>query len=200
MISGTTSFFFKGIHQPDEAYSLAVNGHNTMQLNYCRMQYPDAKINTYDSIEECLDAVVNGKDSGTIINSHRTQFVTSNSKYDSLSYVQLNSESPMCFGVNEDETELLIILNRGIRMLGSSYGIDHSYKYMEKFVTYSITDFVRDDVDKQKVTISLGYTCDNSRYEKMIGKADKALYFAKDNGKDCAAACDKNGNIDKIKT
>lgn len=146
VISGTDSFFFKGTYQPDEVHSLAVNKHNAMELNSCKMHYPNAKINTYDSTEECLDAVINGKDNGTIINSYRTQLVTGNSKYDSLSYVQLDSEAPRCFGVNEDETELLIILNRGIRMIGTSYGIDHSYKYMENFVTYSITDFVRDNV------------------------------------------------------
>jgi len=44
----------------------------------------------------------------------------------------------------------------------------------------------RDDIEKNVVTVSLGYTTDNSRYEKMIGKADKALYFAKRKGKDCA--------------
>lgn len=49
-------------------------------------------------------------------------------------------------------------------------------------------NIVRDDLDKRKVTISLGYTSDNSRYEKMIGKADKALYMAKSRGKDCSVA------------
>lgn len=41
----------------------------------------------------------------------------------------------------------------------------------------------RDDVETGYVTISLGYTDDNKRYEKMIDKADEAMYRAKNSGK-----------------
>ena len=34
-------------------------------------------------------------------------------------------------------------------------------------------------------TASVGYTCDNRRYEKMIELADQAMYVAKKQGKDC---------------
>lgn len=40
------------------------------------------------------------------------------------------------------------------------------------------------------VTISLGYTSDNSRYEKMIDKADMAMYQAKAEGKKRAVCYD----------
>ena len=41
----------------------------------------------------------------------------------------------------------------------------------------------RDDVKTGVVTISLGYTTDNSQHEKMIDKADTAMYHAKSKGK-----------------
>ena len=41
----------------------------------------------------------------------------------------------------------------------------------------------RDDMDPGIVTISLGYTTQNKRYEKMIDKADTAMYAAKKLGK-----------------
>ena len=44
----------------------------------------------------------------------------------------------------------------------------------------------RDDLPTKAVTVSLGYTTDNSRYEKMIDKADEAMYQAKDRGKNRA--------------
>lgn len=44
----------------------------------------------------------------------------------------------------------------------------------------------RDDLETGAVTVSLGYTSDNSHYEKMIDKADHALYQAKKNGKNQA--------------
>lgn len=44
----------------------------------------------------------------------------------------------------------------------------------------------RGDLPIGIVTISLGYTTDNSRYEKMIDKADTAMYKAKNDGKNRA--------------
>ncbi len=50
----------------------------------------------------------------------------------------------------------------------------------------------RGDVDIPIVTISLGYTCENQRYEKMIDKADEAMYFAKGSGKDKVSCYEKD--------
>jgi len=44
----------------------------------------------------------------------------------------------------------------------------------------------REDSPVGVVTVSVGYTTDNSRYEKMIDKADKAMYWAKEHGKNQA--------------
>ncbi|MCR5388161.1 MAG: GGDEF domain-containing protein [Lachnospiraceae bacterium] len=44
----------------------------------------------------------------------------------------------------------------------------------------------RSDVDFPIVTVSVGYTCENQRYEKMIDKADEAMYLAKSTGKNKA--------------
>ena len=51
--------------------------------------------------------------------------------------------------------------------------------------------FYRDDVETGVVTISLGYTSDRSHYEKMVDKADTAMYRAKSNGKN-RAECFEN--------
>jgi len=44
----------------------------------------------------------------------------------------------------------------------------------------------RDDLETGVVTISLGFTSNNKRYEKMIDKADTAMYHAKSEGKNRA--------------
>ena len=49
----------------------------------------------------------------------------------------------------------------------------------------------RDDLETGAVTVSLGYTCDNSQYEKMIDQADHAMYQAKNNGKNQAVCFEK---------
>lgn len=52
-------------------------------------------------------------------------------------------------------------------------------------------DIKRSDMPFGVVTISLGYTTDNSRYEKMIDKADAAMYKAKEYGKNRAVCYEK---------
>lgn len=54
-------------------------------------------------------------------NKIRTQLVIGNTKYKSLSFVQLKSDDSRCFGVNENNTELMLLLNRGLRVIGSSF-------------------------------------------------------------------------------
>lgn len=54
----------------------------------------------------------------------------------------------------------------------------------------------REDTDAGVVTVSLGYTCDNTGYEQMIDKADSAMYRAKNGGKNQAVSfeTEENGN------
>lgn len=50
----------------------------------------------------------------------------------------------------------------------------------------------RDDTEAGVVTISLGYTSDNISYEKMIDKADAAMYKAKASGKNKAVCYEES--------
>lgn len=49
----------------------------------------------------------------------------------------------------------------------------------------------RDDLETGRLTVSLGWTANNKRYEKMIDKADTAMYHAKSTGKN-KAVCFEN--------
>ena len=53
-------------------------------------------------------------------------------------------------------------------------------------------DLKRDDTEAGVVTISLGYTSDNISYEKMIDKADAAMYKAKASGKNKAVCYEES--------
>ena len=81
----------------------------------------------------------------------------------------------------------------GEEMLGISFGDSKTPDEIAQELVTLIYDlqFKRDDVETGVVTISLGYTSDNSHYEKMIDKADNAMYRAKSNGKN-RAVCFEN--------
>lgn len=137
-------FYEKGFH--GEAVSkLAVNAHNAMQIAYTQRTFPDATLIFCDSIQACLDAVLSGEVDGTVINALRTELATDNHRYRDLSYVHLVESDSRCFGLAERNTALLLLLNRGLRLIGNSYGIETSYRHMAGLYTYTIWDFIRDN-------------------------------------------------------
>ena len=81
----------------------------------------------------------------------------------------------------------------GEEMLGISFGGKKTPDEVAQELVSLIYDLQlrRDDMETGVVTVSLGYTSDNSHYEKMIDKADNAMYRAKSNGKN-RAVCFEN--------
>lgn len=73
----------------------------------------------------------------------------------------------------------------GEEVLGISFKTKKSIKEISDEVVELIRslNIKRDDNKTGFVTVSLGYTTDNKRYEKMIDKADAAMYQAKRRGK-----------------
>ncbi len=138
-----TLFYRKNISQADVT-SIAVNKNNSLQIEYSRALYPDTELVYFDNIDDCLKGVAHGKADGTIMDSMRIQYVTSQSKYDSLSYVQLSSGAGKCFGVATGNSGLMSLTNKALGILGSTYGLDCSYKYIDQFYSYSLMDFIRD--------------------------------------------------------
>ncbi|MDD6190292.1 MAG: transporter substrate-binding domain-containing protein [Firmicutes bacterium] len=145
VVQGSESLVFKGTYDSSNVNTIAVNKNNQMQIAYCKKNFPEVKMVYCDSIDECLEKVMKGKADGTIINTLRTELVTGNSKYEKLSFIQLKGDDNRCFGVAENNTALLIILNRGLRTIGSSFGIESSYKYMESFYMHTFWDYLRDN-------------------------------------------------------
>lgn len=146
VVQGSESFVFKGSYDKSKVHTISVNKNNAMQIAYCKKHFPDAQMLDCGSIDECLDAVLKGRADGTIINTLRTELVTSSSKYENLTFIQLQGDDSRCFGTGENNTELLLILNRGLRIIGTSFGIEHSYKYMEGFYTYAFRDLLMNNL------------------------------------------------------
>ena len=73
----------------------------------------------------------------------------------------------------------------GEEILGISFETEKNAKIIAKELVEIIRELniKREDSKTGFVTISIGYTCNNKRYEKMIDKADAAMYKAKQQGK-----------------
>ena len=123
---------------------IAVNQNNLRQYWYTLANYPDAEIVMYDGIEACIDAVNSGEADSTLLSALRVSQLLNGEK--KLNIITLSDSEKLCFGVAARNTALLQILNHGLSILGESYGLNHTYRYLDTVVTYTLTDVIQDHV------------------------------------------------------
>ena len=132
-------------YNDDTLTKIAVNKENLLQISFTMETYPEAEIIMCDTIEECMQAVQNGTANSTLVSALRSSYLIGDAK--KLNTLTLSDDERLCLGVALGNNALLQILNHGMTILGDSYGLNHTYSYMDAFaVKYTITDFVRDNV------------------------------------------------------
>lgn len=146
VISATTEIVYKDEYDPNAAQTFAVNKNNKLQYYFVKDYYPDAEITYYNSIEECLDAVVSGKVNYTALYGLRANDILKNGEYSSLLTFKSNNTEERCFGVEIGNDGLLKIVNRGLNVIGSDYSLNLANKYSEKLYTYGLIDILRDNI------------------------------------------------------
>ena len=135
--------------------TVAINKSNMLQAHYVKKNWTSAKIVFYDSIDECLLAILTGKASCTIINSLRAGTILSNRKYRKILFMPLPAQDERCFGVESGNSDLLRILNRGIYLLGKDFGMSVSMNYANKLYKYTLLEFLSDNLELCFVIIAL---------------------------------------------
>ncbi len=147
VVSAATEIVFKGEYKKEETTHFAVNENNRMQYYYVRTHFPDAQITFYPSVNDCLDAVVEGKEDATTLNGLRANDLLKNTRYESLSLLQLSQSDDRCYGVAMGNEGLLKLLNRGINVLGADYGQNQAYRYADGLYSYSFFDLVQQNLE-----------------------------------------------------
>ena len=145
VISATTELVYSNEYDNDTISSFAVNRNNTIQYYYIGTKYPDAKIISCDSIEECLEAVLSGKAGATTLDGMRAADILKNSRFRSLSHRNISRNDDRCLGVKIGNEELLKLLNRGIAVVGSDYAQNRAYSYTDGLYNYGFTEALRDN-------------------------------------------------------
>ncbi|MBR2280891.1 MAG: response regulator [Ruminococcus sp.] len=146
VISSTTEIVYKGEYNPDAAKTFSVNKNNKMQFYFVKNYYPDAKIIFYNSIEECLNAVVSEKVNYTALGGLRATDLLKNIEYKSLSTRQSTHIEDRSFGVEIGNEGLLKLINRGLSMIGTEYSQNLEYKYSADLYTYGLVDALTDNI------------------------------------------------------
>ncbi len=137
---------YLGEYTEETTKTIAVSKTNNMQRYYIEENFPDAEIKLYDTQDDCLKAVLKGEVGSTTLNALRASAILKDSDYEDLSALLLGSGIDRGFGVAPEATTLLLILNRGLQVIGEDYGNNAAYHYTEGLYKYSFSDFVRDQL------------------------------------------------------
>ena len=152
---------------------IAVNKENLLQTSFTMENYPDAQLVLCDTIDDCMEAVKSGKANSTLVSSLRSNYLVGEEKR--LNSLTLSEDERLCFGVRFGDNALLQIINHGMTILGESYGLNHTYRYMDSFATkYTVTQFVRDHIWAVVVSmlvIAVGAICFFVKREQNQKKA-----------------------------
>lgn len=100
-----------------------------------------------------------------------------------------------------EENNMIFYRYGGEELLGVTFDNAKEASQIAQELVSLISDLniTRKDTQYKVVTVSLGYTSDNHRYEKMIEKADIAMYAAKENGKNQAVCFEAMYDCSKVK-
>lgn len=141
VVSAGMDLVYYGSYDEYTTESIAVNDNNDMQRIYVENQFPDAEIISCNSVEECLSAVLKGKANATLLDSLRIDIVLKNDDYDTLSLLQLKNTDSRCIGVSNGNYALLMLMNRGINVIGHDYAVNASYSYMDELYSVTVHEF-----------------------------------------------------------
>ena len=146
VIASTTAIVYSGEYTESKLSTFALNKNNSMQYYFVKSNFPNAQVTFYDSIEEALDAVIEGKAGCTTLNGMRVNNILKNRKYRELSVMQQSNVDERCFGVHLGHEGLLKLLNRGLNVVGNDQIQDMALRYSEDLYKYDLKDSILDNM------------------------------------------------------
>ena len=142
--STSTELVFSGDFSDATTAKFAVNENNRMQQYFVLTNFPEAKVVPMPSVNDCLDAVIDGTATCTTLNGLRAHDILRNRAYRDLSTMQLDKTDDRCFGVEIGDEGLLKLVNRGISVMSREDVQDMAVHYADELYSFSIWDAILD--------------------------------------------------------
>lgn len=146
LIESTVYLIYKGEYTESSTDTIAISDHSPFQRTYAMMNFPESKLYIADGAKGCLDAVKTGKASCTFFNSGRAEQYMNDSEYESLMRLSLGGGVNYCFAVKKGNNIIYSLLERGVCLVDKSEMTSEMYKYVNFSQTYSISDFIRENM------------------------------------------------------
>lgn len=143
VITSAMNLVYMGNPEKAEQGVLAINKNNQIQYNYAANYFPNNEVIYFDTVDECLDAVIKGNADGAILSGLRASALLRAEKYSELSYIELPHDTAKCFGVSTMHKGILPLLNQALNTLEENTAVDFTLKYAEHSEDYSVAEFIR---------------------------------------------------------
>lgn len=141
VLQAGVNLLYTGNYTAAKLNRIAVNQNNLMQLEYTRANYPDSEIVWCATVQDCMQAVKQGRADCTLVESLRAVSLTEEGR--KMQSLPLSNAFDFCFGVSYGDQGLLRILNHGLSMLGDEYALTHAYQYIGSIVSNTMEDVLR---------------------------------------------------------
>lgn len=143
VITSAMNLVYMGDPYEAEKGIIAVNRNNQIQYNYVANYFPDNEVIYFDTVDECLDAVVEGAADGAILSGLRASALLTQKYYNDLSYMELPHNSVKCFGVSTSYKGILPLINQALNSIEENSAVKYTFKYAEYSEDYSVAEFIR---------------------------------------------------------
>ena len=143
VITSAMNLVYMGDPAEAEQGIIAVNKNNQIQYNYVTNYFPDNEIVYFDTVDECLDAVVEGKANGAILSGLRASVLLKDKYYSDLAYMELPYDTVKCFGVSTAHKGILPLLNQALNSIEGNSAVNYTFKYADTSEDYSVAEFIR---------------------------------------------------------
>ena len=125
VITSAMNLVYMGDPAEAEQGVLAINENNQIQYNYVTNYFPDNEVIYFDTVAECLDAVVEGKADGAILSGLRASVLLKEDYYSDLFYMELPNDTVKCFGVSTAHKGILPLLNQALNSIEENSAINY---------------------------------------------------------------------------
>ncbi|MDO4479404.1 MAG: transporter substrate-binding domain-containing protein [Lachnospiraceae bacterium] len=200
VFSQAVDMIFSGTYGDAVDDIIAMCGYSTPLESYITRYFPNSEIRHFDTWEACLDAVKSGKASCVLMNRYNSSQHLQRPGNQSLRSIGLSTACPLAFSVRSTDVELLSLINRGIRIMGSEE-IDNSVnRYVYYGFDYSLSNFLAANIETVVIIVTLVvlmlvgifayYIYATRRSQRRMQLAQNALSEAKDQLTDALARAD----------
>lgn len=119
---------------------------NTRPMKRITEAYSESEIIHAKDARGCLDAILKGDATCTVMASFRLKQLMTDGKYSQLDTVPFGNSMTYCIGVNKGNTALLSLMNRGVALSEDSAIVDSMLRYIESSRSYTVKEFARDNL------------------------------------------------------